>query len=73
MHSKVIVLCPACGNDGWCFAEAAYVRALLDAEEADLTEDAGVAKLLCDSCRCAALFDREMVGILGMWDKGRDL
>jgi hypothetical protein len=69
----VIVLCPACGNDGWCFAEAAYVRALLDAGEADLTEDAGVAKLLCDNCRCAALFDGETVGILGMWDKGRDL
>jgi hypothetical protein len=28
MHSKAIVLCPACGSDRWRFAEAAYVRAL---------------------------------------------
>jgi len=42
MHSKAIIQCPACGDaDGWRFAEAAYVRALLDDGEQDLTEDRG--------------------------------
>ena len=73
MHSKAIVQCPACGSDGWRFAEAAYVRALLEAGDEDLTEDAGVVKLPCGNCGFVALFDGETVGIRGMWDKGRDL
>ena len=30
MRSKAIVMCPCCGQDGWRFAEATYVRALLE-------------------------------------------
>jgi len=73
MHSKVVVQCPTCGEDGWRLAEAAYVRALLEAGEADLTEDEGVVKVPCGNCGYVALFDAEMVGIRGVWDKGRDL
>jgi len=42
MRSKVVVQCPACGDNRWRFAEAAYVRALWEAGEAYLTEDEGV-------------------------------
>ena len=73
MRSKVVVQCPACGDNRWRFAEAAYVRALLEAGEADLTEDEGVVKVPCGNCGYVALFDAEMVGIRGVWDKGRDL
>ena len=73
MHSKVVVQCPACGDNRWRFAAAAYVRALLEAGEADLTEDEGVVKVPCGNCGYVALFDAETVGIRGVWDKGRDL
>ena len=73
MRSKVVVQCPACGDNRWRFAAAAYVRALLEAGEADLTEDEGVVKVPCGNCGYVALFDAETVGIRGMWDKGRDL
>jgi predicted nucleic-acid-binding Zn-ribbon protein len=73
MRSKAIVQCPTCGEDGWRFAEAAYVRALLEAGDANLTEDAGVVKVPCVNCGYVALFDAETVGIRGTWDKGRDL
>ena len=73
IRSKAIVQCPACGDNRWHFAEAAYIRALLEAGEADLTEDKGVVKLPCGNCGYVALFDAEMVGIRGVWDKGRDL
>ncbi len=73
MHSKAVVQCPACGDSKWRFAEAAYVRALLEPGEVDLTEAGGVVKLPCDNCGYVALFDAETVGIRGLWDKGRDL
>jgi predicted RNA-binding Zn-ribbon protein involved in translation (DUF1610 family) len=73
MRSRVVVQCPACGDNRWRFAEAAYVRALLEAGEADLTEDEGVVKVPCGNCGYVALFDAETVGIRGVWDKGRDL
>ena len=73
MRSKAILQCPACGDSRWRFAEAAYVRALLEAGDADLTEDKGVLKLLCGNCGYVALFDAETVGIRGLWDRGRDL
>ena len=73
MHSKAVVQCPACGDSKWRLAEAAYLRALLDAGDADLTEAGGVVKLPCDNCGYMALFDAETVGIRGLWDKGRDL
>jgi hypothetical protein len=39
MRSKAIVTCPCCEQeDGWRFAEAAYVRALLEEGDEDLTE-----------------------------------
>ena len=73
MRSKEITQCPACGESRWSFAEAAYVRALLEEGEPDLTESGGVVKILCDNCGYVALFDAEMVGIRGSWAQGRDL
>ena len=73
MRSKAVLLCPACGDDRWRFAEAAYVRALLEAGEADLTEGKGVVKVTCGNCGYVMLLDAEMVGIRGLWDRGRDL
>jgi predicted RNA-binding Zn-ribbon protein involved in translation (DUF1610 family) len=66
MRSKAIVQCPACGDNRGHFAEAAYLRALLEAGEADLTEDAGVVKLPCANCGYVALFDGETLRIRGM-------
>ena len=72
MRSKAIIQCPACGDvDGWRFAEAAYVRALLDEGEQDLTEDRGVVKISCGTCGYVMLFDAETVGIRGLWAEGR--
>jgi hypothetical protein len=45
----------------------------LEADDANLTEDAGVVKLPCGNCGYVVLFDGETVRIQGMWDKGRDL
>jgi predicted nucleic-acid-binding Zn-ribbon protein len=73
MRSKAIIQCPACGEDRWRFAEASYVRALLEAGEADLGEDKGVVKVSCGNCGYVVLFDAEMVGIRGLWDRSRDL
>ncbi len=73
MRSKAILLCPACGDDGWRFAEAAYVRALLEAGDMDLTEGKGVVRVSCGNCGYVMLFDAETVGIRGLWDRGRDL
>ena len=73
VRSKAILQCPACGDSRWRFAEAAYLRALLEAGDANLTEDKGVLKLLCGNCGYVALFDAETVGIRGLWDRGRDL
>lgn len=74
MSSKGIVRCPACSRqDRWGLDEAAYVRALLEEGEPDLTESGGVVKVPCDNCGYVALFDAEMVGIRGSWAQGRDL
>ncbi len=74
MSSKGIVRCPACGHqDKWRLDAAAYVRALLEEGEPDLTESGGVVKIPCDNCGYVALFDAEMVGIRGSWAQGRDL
>ncbi len=73
MRSKAVVQCPACGDSKWRLAEAAYVRALLEPGEVDLTEAGGVVKVPCGNCGYVALFDAETVGIRGLWDKGRDL
>jgi rubredoxin len=73
MRSKGIVRCPACGESRWRFDEAAYIRALLEEGEADLTESGGVVKIPCDNCGYVALFDAETVGIRGSWAQGRDL
>jgi predicted nucleic-acid-binding Zn-ribbon protein len=73
MRSKAIVMCPCCGQDKWRFAEAAYVRALLEVGQEDLMEDAGVVKIPCDNCGYLALFDAETLGIRGLWAKGREL
>jgi hypothetical protein len=73
MHSKAIVTCPACGQDKWRLADAAYVRALLEEGQEDLMEDAGVVKIPCDNCGYLALFDAETLGIRGLWAEGREL
>jgi hypothetical protein len=63
MRSKAIVQCPACGDNIWQFAEASYVRALLEAGETDLTEGEGIVRVSCGNCGYVALFDAETVGI----------
>ena len=73
MRSKAIIMCPLCGQDRWRFAEATYVRALLEEGEEDLTEGGGVVKIICDDCGHLVLFDAETVGIRGEWARGRDL
>lgn len=73
MHSKAIVQCPACGDSGWRFAEASYIRALLDEGDTDLSEAGGVIKLSCDNCGYVMLFDAEQIGIRGLWDAGRNV
>ena len=73
MRSKAIVMCPCCGQDKWRLAESAYLRALLEEGQEDLTEDAGVVKVLCDNCGYLMLFDAETLGIRGLWAKGREL
>jgi predicted nucleic-acid-binding Zn-ribbon protein len=73
MRSKAIIQCPACGDDKWRFAEASYVRALLETGETDLTEGAGVVKVSCGNCGYVALFDAETLGIRGVWDHRRNL
>jgi hypothetical protein len=47
MRSKAIIQCAACGADKWRFAQAAYVRALLEANDPNLTEDKGVVRISC--------------------------
>ncbi len=71
MRSKAVIQCPACGDTGWRFAEAAYVRALLEPGDADLTEGKGVVKLSCGNCGCVMLFDAETIGIRGLWERRR--
>ena len=73
MRSKAIIQCVACGGNKWRFAQAAYVRALLEAGDTNLTEDRGVVKISCGNCGYVMLFDAEVVGIRGMWDESRDL
>ena len=71
MRSKAVVQCPACGDVRWRFAEAAYVRALLETGDADLTEGKGVVKVSCGNCAYVMLFDAEAIGIRGLWDRRR--
>ena len=74
MRSKAIVQCPACGAAArWRFAEAVYLGALLEAGDANLTEDRGVVKVWCGNCAYALIFDAEIVGIRGLWDESRRL
>lgn len=74
MRAKAIVTCPCCGYDkGWRFTDAAYVRALLEEGDEDLTEGGGVVKVACDNCGHLLLFDAETIGIRGVWTRGRNL
>lgn len=73
MRSKAIVGCPACGDGNWRFAEAIYLRALLEEGDTDLTEAGGVIKLSCGNCGYVMLFDAEALGIRGLWDSGRNI
>ena len=71
MRSKAIMQCPACGDAKWQFAQAAYVRALLEQGEEDLGEDKGVVKVCCGNCGHTMLFQAETLGIRGLWAEGR--
>ncbi len=71
MRSKAVVQCPACGDARLRLAEAAYVRALLEEGDADLTEAKGVVKVPCGNCAYVLLFDAQAVGIRGLWDRSR--
>ncbi len=74
MRTKAIVTCPCCGQkDRWRFADAAYVRALLEEGDEDLTEGGGVVKVACDTCGYLMLFDAETIGIRGVWRRDRNL
>ena len=73
MRSKAVVQCPACGDGPLRFAEAAYLRALLEAGDEDLTEAKGVVKVPCGNCGYVLLFDAEAIGIRGLWDRSRRL
>jgi len=66
-------MCPCWGEDRWRFDEAAYVRALLEGNDEDLTEGGGVVKVPCDNCGYLVLFDAETIGIRGVWAQGRGL
>ena len=71
MRSKAIMQCPACGDAKWQFAQAAYVRALLEQGEEDLGEDKGVVRVCCGNCGHVMLFQAETLGIRGLWAEGR--
>ena len=73
MRSKAIIQCPACAEDRWRFAEASYLRALLEAGEADLIEGKGVVKISCGNCGYVMLFNAETLGIRGAWANSRNL
>jgi predicted nucleic-acid-binding Zn-ribbon protein len=73
MRSKAIIQCPSCGDSQWKFAQAAYVRALLEQGESDMSEEKGVVKVSCGNCGYLMLFDAEIVGIRGLWAEGREL
>ena len=72
MRSKRITRYPACRECRWHFAGAAYVRALLEKGEEDLTEGSGVVKIHCGNCGYVALFDAETLGIRGVWTQERN-
>ena len=73
MRTKAIIQCPACGDSQWQFAQAAYIRALLEEGEADLAEDRGVVRVTCGNCGYLMLFDAETLGIRGLWAEERGL
>ena len=73
LRSKAIIQCPLCGYNQWQFAQAAYVRALLEPGEPDLAEDKGVVRVSCGNCGYLLLFDAEILGIRGLWAEGRGL
>lgn len=49
------------------------MRALLEADDADLTEGGGVVKVPCGNCAYVLLLDAEAVGVRGLWDRRRGL
>ncbi len=73
MRTKAIVQCSVCGDAQWQFAEASYVRALLEQGEPDLAENKGVVRVSCGNCGCVLLFDAEILGIRGLWAEGKGL
>jgi predicted nucleic-acid-binding Zn-ribbon protein len=73
MRSKAIVQCPACGDARWQFAQASYLRALLEEGESDMSEEKGVVKVTCGNCGYVMLLDAETAGIRGLWAEGREL
>ena len=73
MRSKAIVRCPACRDNSRRFAEASYVRVLLEEGDKDLTKGEGIVRVSCGNRGYVALFEAETLGIRGLWDQGRRL
>ena len=73
MRSKAIIQCPLCGDAQWQFTQAAYIRALLEQGEQDMSEEKGVVKVGCGNCGYLVLFDAETVGIRGLCAEGRGI
>jgi hypothetical protein len=71
MRSQAVIQCPACGDARWRFAEAVYLRALLEESEEDLAKEKGVVKVCCGQCGYMMLFCAETLGIRGLWAEGR--
>ena len=71
MRSKAIIQCPVCGDAQWQFAQAAYIRTLLEQGETDLAEEKGVVRISCGNCGYVMLLDAKTLGIRGLWAEGR--
>ncbi len=71
MRSNTIAQCVDRGDSRWRFAEAAYVKALLEPGEVDFNEGKGVVKASCGNCGYVMLFDAETVRIRALWDTQR--
>jgi len=72
MRSKAIIQCPVCGDAQWQFAQAAYIRTLLEQGETDLAEDKGVVRISCGNFGYVMLLSAETLGIRGCGRKGED-
>ena len=73
IRSKAVVQCPACRDSKWRFAEAAYVRALLEPGEVDLTEAGGGSEAPVRQLRVRGALRRRDGGNSGIVGQGEGL